>query len=122
MISILTIYIGIESFSQPGLEEFEGKIQELDFYRNENNTGPIVRIYAAQVFEVNNDLMEAYGNAMPHSKYGTTKVYFFPENSSEQVKLNPSKPFLSNDFQKLVLATYTKSSMGTTTFVERYSE
>ncbi|MDN3205541.1 hypothetical protein [Algoriphagus sediminis] len=112
----------MESFSQPGLEKFEGKIEELDFYRNENNTGPIVRIYAVKVLDANEELMKSYGNSMPHSKYGTTRVYFLSDALKGQPELRSTSPFLSGEFQAEVLATYTKSSMGSTSLVKRYVE
>lgn len=64
-----------KEFSQP--TKLIGGFKEVAFYRNENNDGPVVRIYAVSV--KNPDIAEYndYGNAMPYTLHGNTKVYFF---------------------------------------------
>jgi hypothetical protein len=42
----LWFWIMVDSFSQPGVGDLKGEFKEVSFYRNENNTGPIIRIYA----------------------------------------------------------------------------
>ncbi|MHA7130239.1 hypothetical protein [Algoriphagus namhaensis] len=119
---VLTLlgYITVESLSQPGLERFKGEIEEMDFYRNENNTGPVIRIYAVKYTTFDQSLFEAYGDAMPHTKYGKTIVYFFAADQVDQVKLDPNPPFLSEKWQMQVAATYSKSPMGDVHVVEKF--
>jgi hypothetical protein len=70
-----------DSFLQPGIKDLDGDFKELAFIRNEQNTGPVVRIYAVSVKDTVWGAMEAYGNYMPHTKYGVTRVYFSLNNN-----------------------------------------
>ncbi len=74
-----------KEFSQP--TKLTGGFKEVAFYRNENNDGPVVRIYAVSV--QNPDIAEYkdYGNAMPYTLHGNTKVYFFDESDEVPTKL-----------------------------------
>lgn len=111
-------YITSETLTQPGLERFEGKINELGFYRNENNTGPVLRVYAAEVVDADLAFMKEYGDAMPHTKYGKTLVFFLKENSALPFTPGATEPYLPADLQQEVVATYTKSPMGESALVE----
>ena len=64
-------------FSQPGLNDFDTEFIEILNVRNENNTGPVQRVYIVTVDQVNPKDMERYGQLMPYSKLGNTKVYYF---------------------------------------------
>ena len=64
-------------FSQSDLDDFETEFIEIATVRNENNTGPVQRVYIVTVDRVNQEEMQRYGQLMPHSKLGNTKVYFF---------------------------------------------
>ena len=66
-----------DSLSLPGVGDLKGNFQEVATYRNENNTGPIVRVYAVTVADTLWREMRQYGDFMPYTKYGNTKVYFF---------------------------------------------
>ena len=74
-----------KEFSQP--TKLTGGFKEVAFYRNENNDGPVIRIYAVSV--KNPDIAEYkdYGNAMPYTLHGNTKVYFFDESGEVPTKL-----------------------------------
>lgn len=113
-------YIVTESLSQPGLERFEGKISELGFYRNENNTGPVLRVYAAAALDADTSLMQEYGDAMPHTKYGKTIVFFLESKASNPISISSDSPYLGQELQSLVIATYTKSPMGESGVVEKF--
>lgn len=120
-VSVATVfYITSETLTQPGLERFEGNINELGFYRNENNTGPVLRVYAAEVLDADLASMKEYGDAMPHTKYGKTIVFFLKENQNSSVDINSNPPYLSVELQELVIATYSKSPMGEAGIVERF--
>ena len=66
-----------DSFSQRGMKDLKGNFKEVNFYRNEQNTGPVVRIYTVTIADTIWDEMETYGDYMPYTKYGNTKVYYF---------------------------------------------
>lgn len=115
---ILLAYILKESFSQPGKERFNGKFEEMGFYRSENNTGPVIRIYAVRVLEPNEELMREFGNAQPHTKYGRTLVFFFSSQAGNDVGLSPKPPYFSTELQSHLISTYEKTPMGEVRFVK----
>ena len=80
---LLLAFMLFTIFSQPGLDDFETEFTEVTRVRNENNTGPVQRVYIVTVDQVNEEEMERYGQLMPYAKLGNTKVYFF----------DASKPF-----------------------------
>lgn len=110
----------MESLSQPGIEQFEGKYKELSSFRNENNTGPVVRVYAIKALDSSKDWMREYGDAMPHTKYGRTVVFFFSSEIDKKVSLSPNDPYFSSEIQPYVIATYQKSPMGDVSFTDGY--
>lgn len=101
-----------EGISQPGMELWTGKIEEVAFYRNENNTGPIHRIYAAHVMDANFEDMQRYGNQMPYTKYGSTKVYFFSDRFHTPRELRVKVPHFDPELNPYCIAVYEKNSMG----------
>tara|TARA_R110002020_G_scaffold364290_3_gene576659 strand:+ start:1447 stop:1854 length:408 start_codon:yes stop_codon:yes gene_type:complete len=116
----LVVYISMDSLSQPGIEQFEGKYKELSTYRNENNTGPVVRVYAVKALDKSKDWMREYGEAMPHTKYGRTVVFFFKDEIDQDIELSPTDPYFSIGMQPFVIATYQKSPMGDVSFTDGY--
>ena len=73
----LIFFMVKDVFDQPGVEDMKAGFKEIVKYRNANNTGPIQRIYIVSVKDSIWKEMEDYGNLMPHTKYGNTKVYLF---------------------------------------------
>ena len=69
---VVMIWIGFDTFTQPGVSDLDGQYTEVAHYRNENNTGPVIRIFAVYTPDSLWADMEAYGNFMPHTKYGNT--------------------------------------------------
>ncbi|MFC5625129.1 hypothetical protein [Algoriphagus winogradskyi] len=116
----LVVYISLDSLSQPGMERFDGKYKELSSFRNENNTGPVVRIYAIKALDSSKDWMREYGDAMPHTKYGRTVVFFFKDEIDQEIKLSPTEPYFMEAMQPYVIATYQKSPMGDVSFTNGY--
>jgi hypothetical protein len=114
LIALVLLVAGIiySSLSQPGINDLPGNFTEVASYRNENNTGPVQRIYAVTVSDTLWSEMEAYGNFMPYSKLGSTTVYFFHESQLFPAKLVPGDPNFPPDFNVYCLARYEKSSMG----------
>lgn len=112
-VSILILYIAKESFSQPGMEGFEGKFELIHQIRNENNTGTIIRVYAIKVLDPEPEQMRAYADALPHTKYGKTIVFFFaPENDFGSVQLTLKPPYIESKPNHQLLFKYEKQPMG----------
>ena len=80
-VSVLIIITIIwNTLTEPGIKDLKSDFKEVAFIRNEQNTGPVIRIYAVSLKTENWEEMEKYGNYMPHTKYGTTRIYFFLSN------------------------------------------
>ncbi|MBJ6117019.1 hypothetical protein JAO76_02375 [Pontibacter sp. BT310] len=107
-----------DSFSLPSVDDLEGDFKEVAFYRNENNTGPIVRVYAVTVADTLWQQMRQYGEFMPHTKYGNTKVYFFLEGSPVPDKVVAGDQSFEAQYQEFAVAKYEKESMGQVSFVQ----
>jgi hypothetical protein len=105
-----------DSFSQPGPQDLKGDFKEVAFYRNENNTGPIIRIYAVTTSDTLWQEMQAYGNYMPHTKYGNTTVYFFPKDKPVPTQVSPNSNNIPAQYRQHVLAVYEKDAMGQVSF------
>jgi hypothetical protein len=105
-------WVLLQSLRQPGVNDLEGGFREVAFYRNENNTGPIIRIYAVSVRDAELPQMQQYGDFMPHTKYGTTKVYFFREGSPIPATLYPEGANFDAAYRPYCIAKYEKGSMG----------
>jgi hypothetical protein len=118
VIVIVVIMIAKESFIQPGLERFEGKYKTLGTYRNENNTGPVIRLFAVKSLDSDYLWMEEYGNSLPHTKYGRTIVFFFSDNLDQEVKLSPKAPHYKQSLQPFLIASYEKTPMGEIRFTK----
>jgi len=117
--TLLIIWFISDAFSQPGVDDLKGDFKEVATYRNENNTGPIVRIYAVTVADTLWNDMRKYGNYMPHTKYGNTKVYFFPADGPAPAEVYPGDINFDARFQNNAVARYEKDAMGQVSF-EKY--
>ncbi len=100
-----------------GIGDLKGDFKELAVYRNENNTGPVVRIYAVSVADTLWDEMDKYGALMPHTKYGNTKVYFFMAGAPVPSEVQPGASPFDPSFRESCLAVFEKESMGNTTLI-----
>lgn len=101
-----------DTFTQSGIEDLKGGFVEVAHYRNENNTGPIQRIYAVRVKDTTGAQLVDYGNLMPHNKYGNTIVYFFLEGSNTPSTLSPGDVNFAQEYNQSCFALYEKSAMG----------
>lgn len=107
----------LDALSQPGVQDLKGDFQEVAFYRNENNTGPIVRVYAVTVADTAAWAeMEQYGQYMPYTKYGSTKVYFFRKGGPAPDQLQPGAENFGTELKPHCLATYEKDLMSVVSF------
>ena len=119
LVAGLIFYILSSSLTQPGVQDLKGGFDQVAFYRNENNTGPIVRIYAVTVADTVWEEMKKYGQLMPHSKYGTTKVYFFLKNGHPVPdEVFPGERNFAQKYDKTCLAKYEMNSMGRRSFIK----
>ncbi len=112
----LILWFIYDSFSQPGPQDLEGDFKEVAMYRNENNTGPIMRIYAVTVADTLWEQMQAYGEFMPHTKYGNTKVYFFLEGQPAPTQVAPGPENIAPIYQPHAVAVYEKDAMSQVSF------
>lgn len=109
----LVLYVILdESLSQPGLERFEGKYEEVGFVRNENNTGPVIRVMAIRALDSDPAWMQDFADAQPHTKYGRTLVFFFSKDLSQTFQLSLQEPYIPQDVQPYLIAEYEKTPMG----------
>lgn len=99
-------------FTQSGIEDLKGGFVEVAQYRNENNTGPVQRIYAVTVKDTTGAQLIDYGNLMPHNKYGNTKVYFFLSRADAPSTLTPGDINFDVKYNPSCFALYEKSAMG----------
>lgn len=116
IVLIVLFQIVSSSLSQPGLERYEGKYEEIGFYRNENNTGPVLRVYAVRVLDSDPGWMKEFADAQPHTKYGKTLVFFFSEKLSQPIELSPTEPYFPAEFQEFLVAEFEKTPMGESRF------
>lgn len=114
----LLIWIMVDGASQPSPQDLPGDFQEVAMFRNENNTGPIVRIYAVTVGDTTRWAeMAQYGALMPYTKYGTTKVYFFAKPGPAPTALQPTPPHFAAAFNQHCLAVYDKDLLSKVSFI-----
>lgn len=102
--------------NEPGIKDLKGAFKEVAFIRNEQNTGPVIRIYVVTVAGEPWKEMEQYGNYMPHTKYGTTRIYFFASEKSYPSKLILGDSNISKAMEENCLAIYEKDGMGQVKF------
>jgi hypothetical protein len=111
----LVVWFVLEATTQPGIDDLEGDPEEIAFVRNENNTGPVRRVYAVSIADTLWQEMQKYGSYMPHNKYGSTQVYFFLKDDPAPENLHLDSLFDSR-YKSYVLAKYEKNAMGTESF------
>jgi hypothetical protein len=104
--------------SEPGIKGLKGNLRETAFIRNEQNTGPVIRIYAISIDQENWSDMEQYGNYMPHNKYGTTRVYFFLSNKPYNGRLELTGDNIEDNFKQHCIALYEKNGMSQASIVK----
>ncbi|OUJ72198.1 hypothetical protein [Hymenobacter crusticola] len=116
-LAALLVWFIVDAVSQPSPQDLPGDFEEVGMFRNENNTGPIVRIYSVTVGDTTRwQEMEQYGNLMPYTKYGTTKVYFFAKGQQAPTTLQATPPHFAPTFNRHCLASYEKDVMSKVTF------
>lgn len=112
----LVVWFFLEATNQPGIESLAGSPQEVAFVRNENNTGPVRRVYIVSIADTLWRVMDQYGGYMPHNKYGNTQVFFFRQGLSIPQTTTLKNPVPST-YQPYCLARYEKNAMGSESLV-----
>lgn len=117
--AIALLWMLKDSFTQPGETDLKGNFKELTFARNEQNTGPVFRVYSVNVDDTLWNEMEDYGNLKPHTKYGNTRVYYFIKGTPTPDKLSTEGDNIQEQYKRYCIARYEKNAMGQT-FLSRY--
>ena len=115
-VALLLGWFVYDSLSLPTTQDLPGDFKEVATYRNENNTGPITRVYAVTVADTLWRAMRQYGDLMPYTKYGNTTVYFFRRGQPVPKAVQPGEVNFSPEFNKNCLAKYEKEVMGNVSF------
>ncbi|WP_400193086.1 hypothetical protein [Hymenobacter sp. B81] len=119
-VGALLAWFIVDALSQPSPQDLPGGFEEVAMFRNENNTGPIVRIYAVTVADTSRwQEMQQYGELMPHTKYGTTKVFFFVKNAPAPTQVQPAQPHFPAELNRYCLAVYEKDLMSRASFAKQ---
>jgi hypothetical protein len=118
IIFLLVSWIIIESLNNNGIKDLKGEFQQIAFLRNENNTGPIIRIYSVVVSDTAWSELEKYGHFMPHTKYGNTKVFFFLQDTPAPQQLFFGNENFDGTFKRYCIAKYEKDGNGQVFFVK----
>jgi len=98
-------------FTQPGTADLKGNFKEAAFTRNEQNTGPVIRVYAVTLSDTLWKQMVDYGNFMPYNKYGNTKVYFFLNSKPYPKQVTIGDVNFDSRFNKYCIGLYQKDVM-----------
>lgn len=118
VVVVILTWIISDTFTQPGVSDLEGEFEEMVFFRNENNTGPIIRLYAVYTPDTTWESMRTYGEYMPHTKYGNTKVFFFNSRENAPTNLSPAEPYFDEKYLPYCTGFYEKSAMGQERFLK----
>jgi hypothetical protein len=101
-----------ESFSEQGIAAYQDQFEEVGYYRNENNTGPVLRIYAYRTQVEDPEVLKSFADLLPHTKYGRTLVFFVNESVKAPVVLSPESPYFPASLSPSIFAKYEKTPMG----------
>ena len=101
-----------ESFSEQGIAAYQDQFEEVGYYRNENNTGPVLRIYAYRTLVEDPEVLKSFADLLPHTKYGRTLVFFVNQSVKAPVALSPESPHFPASLSPSIFAKYEKTPMG----------
>ncbi len=111
---VLCVVIVWTSVTEPGIKDLNGNFKEVAFARNEQNSGPVIRYYAVTVEGTLWEEMEQYGDYMPHTKYGTTRVYFFESGKPYPSTISMYENPIPKSLGEFCVALYEKDGMNQT--------
>lgn len=105
------------SFSRDTVADLPGDFKEITFFRNVNNTGPIIRKYAVSLTDTLWQEMEQYGQMMPYTKYGTTTVFYFLQGNDMPKSLNRNSPSFDVQYQSSCIGKFERNATGLSSFI-----
>jgi hypothetical protein len=114
LLAVVIIALGLvlwNVFTQPGPADLKGNFKEVAFIRNEQNTGPVIRVYAVTLSDTLWKEMVDYGNFMPYNKYGNTKVYFFLNKNPYPMQVKIGSNNFDSKFNNYCIGIYQKDIM-----------
>lgn len=113
LISVIVIGLIFYSlFSSENVNSLEGNFKELAFERNENNTGTVLRVYAFSIEDTLWSEIKKHADLLPHTKYGTTEVYYFLQDEISNEKIELSLNGLSASSRPFCIAHAVKNGQG----------
>ena len=112
VIALCIIAITYSVLTMESIHSLEGDFQKLGYVRNENNTGPVHRVYAFTVEDSLWNTMKKHLDLLPHTKYGTTEVFYFLPESSLEVVVSLNAPKLNEQAEKKYIAYGVKNGQG----------
>jgi hypothetical protein len=119
-IGIIIVAMLLNMLLSENINTIEGGFEELAFVRNENNTGPVHRLYAYHVSDTLWGNIQKHADLLPHTKYGSTEVYYFiAPAKAEAIQLNLNDSKQSNFEREYCIAYLKKNGMGKLSF-ERF--
>lgn len=113
LVIVILMMIFRDSSLLTNSKKIRGGFTETAFYRNENNSGPVIRLYAVKVDSPLVADFEAYGNSMPHTEHGTTKIFFFDAKEKAPDKLFLESPYYDTSQYKAI-SIFQKNAVGKT--------
>lgn len=113
VLAFLIVLMLLKAFDQPGVKDLSSGFEEVTVYRNENNTGPVIRWYVVTTNDPDNtEEMKTFGRLMPYTKFGETKVFFFDSQQPFPEAIQYDAPHFPKHLQPYCLAVYEKSFQG----------
>jgi len=111
IIVIVIAVIVSDSSLLTNAEKIRGGFTETAFKRNENNSGPVIRLYAVKVDSPLVADFEGYGNSMPHTEHGTTKIFYFDAAKGSPNKISLEAPYYdTNKYEAISI--FQKNAVG----------
>lgn len=112
VILIIVAIIISDSSLLKNSNKIRGGFTETAFKRNENNSGPVIRLYAVKVDSPLVADYDAYGNSMPHTEHGTTKIFYFDASKGSPHKISLEAPYYDTT-QYQAVSIFQKNAVGT---------
>ncbi len=104
------------TLSKNPLDQFSTEFVEVAFHMNENNTGPVRRVYLVTVSDTLWSEMREYGDLQLHAKMGNTKVFFFSGSKPYPVSAEGNSPHFNPIYNPNCLGLYEKNASGLVSF------
>ncbi len=105
-------------FTEKNIHDLEGDFKEVAYTRNENNTGPVVRVYAFTVADTIWSTMREHAELLPHTKYGTTEAFYFLHSEKAPNSIKLKEPKIAPELESYCIAKAVKDGMGNINFIQ----